>query len=117
MYIDEEDILEHLTVSDGKAKYIKSSQGMKSQSKPSSKKSMTEPIEKHVESDNTNEGHYEEHYEEYEEYCIHQKTNVNQGITMCDIDQDVTKCGSCPYRKSQVIRCKVSSASTKISKS
>ena len=113
MYIDEEDILEHLTVSDGKAKYIKSSKDMISRSKPkpipSPKKSVEEPV-------NTNEYHHEEHYEEHEEYCIHRRQLVNQGVTMCDIDQDVTKCGSCPYRKSQVIRCKVSSASIKVSK-
>ncbi len=58
------------------------------------------------------EGTYEEHYEIYEEYCIHRQQLVNQGITMCDINQDVTMCGSCPYRKSRTMKVKVSSAST-----
>ena len=58
------------------------------------------------------EGTYEEHYETYEEYCIHRQQLVNQGITMCDINQDVTMCGSCPYRKSRTTKVKVSSAST-----
>ena len=58
------------------------------------------------------EGTYEEHYETYEEYCIHRQQLVNQGITMCDINQDVTMCGSCPYRKSHTMKVKVSSAST-----
>ena len=58
------------------------------------------------------EGTYEEHYEVYEEYCIHRQQLVNQGITMCDINQDVTMCGSCPYRKSRTMKVKVSSAST-----
>ena len=55
---------------------------------------------------------YEEHYETYEEYCIHQQKLTNQGITMCDINQDITQCSSCPYRKSRTMRCKVSSIQT-----
>lgn len=62
------------------------------------------------------EGTYEEHYEVYEEYCIHRRQLVNQGLTMCDINQDVTMCGSCPYRKSRTMKVKVSSASTASSK-
>lgn len=58
------------------------------------------------------DGTYKEHYEVYEEYCIHRQQLVNQGITMCDINQDVTMCGSCPYRKSRTMKVKVSSAST-----
>ena len=56
---------------------------------------------------------HEEHYEIHEEYCIHLQQLVNQSITMCEINQDVTKCPSCPYRKSRTTRCKVSSASIK----
>lgn len=122
MYCDDEDILEHLTVSDGKPQYIDSSR-TKSQRTGKSKKQKTTNREEGTyerrpenRSANPSEGHYEEHYEKYEEYCIHQKRNVNQGVVMCDIDQDLTKCASCPYRKSQVIRTKVASASAKITK-
>jgi ectoine hydroxylase-related dioxygenase (phytanoyl-CoA dioxygenase family) len=60
----------------------------------------------------SDEGTYEEHYEVYEEYCIHRRQLVNQGLTMCDINQDTSMCNSCPYRKPRTMRVKVSSAST-----
>lgn len=113
----DEDILEHLTVSDGRPMYIETN---KSKSQRSGKSKSKQRI--HVPDEGGNEEHqgkpvevhYEEHYETHEEYCIHQKNNVNQGITMCDIDQDITMCASCPYRKSRVVKCKVSSASAKV---
>ena len=113
--LQDNDILEHLTVCDGVPQYIESSPN-KSQRTGSRKKSKnvtanrTEPTEEQY------EGHHETHYEVHEEYCIHQHINVNQHITMCDINEDVTKCGSCPYRKSRTIRSKVTSISTKVNK-
>lgn len=56
---------------------------------------------------------HNEHYKTYDVYCIHQTHQVNQGITGCDINQNVAMCGSCPYRKSGTIKVKVSSTSTK----
>lgn len=115
----DEDILEHLTVSDGRPMYIETDKS-KSKSQRSGKSKSKQRIYAPDEGGNEErqrkpaEVHYEEHYETHEEYCIHQRTNVNQGITMCDIDQDVTMCASCPYRKSRVVRCKVSSASAKV---
>lgn len=113
----EEDILEHLTVNDGKPMYIESGKTKsKRSSKTKSKQRIYAPDEGSDEERQRKpaEVHYEEHYETHEEYCIHQRNNVNQGITMCDIDQDVTMCASCPYRKSRVVKCKVSSASAKV---
>lgn len=105
-------ILEHLTVCDGVPQYIEPSQN-KSQRTGNRKKVKIEATNR---TEPTKE-HYEEHYEVHEVYCIHQQTNVNQHITMCDINEDITKCGSCPYRKSQTIRSKVTSASMKVNKS
>lgn len=113
----EEDILEHLTVNDGKPMYIESGKTKsKRSSKTKSKQRIYAPDEGSDEERQRKpaEVHYEEHYEIHEEYCIHQRNNVNQGITMCDIDQDVTMCASCPYRKSRTVKCKVSSASAKV---
>ena len=76
------------------------------QSKPKKDQPMKKPNKKVKEVHN-------EHYETYDVYCIHQTHQVNQGITGCDINQDVTMCGSCPYRKSGTIKVKVSSTSTK----
>lgn len=78
-------------------------QGDTSQSKSKKKQPKEKP----------NKDDYNEHYESYDVYCIHQTKQVNQCITGCDINQDVTMCGSCPYRKSGTIKVKVSSVSTK----
>lgn len=111
--LQDADILEHLTVCDGVPQYIESSPA-KSQRTGKSKKQKN--FNQENRSANPYEGCYEEHYETHEEYCIHQHINVNQHITMCDINEDVTKCGSCPYRKSRTIRSKVTSISTKVNK-
>lgn len=110
------DILEHLTVCDGVPQYIEPGQN-KSQRTGNRKKAKTETTNRTEPTKEHHEEHHEEHYEVHEVYCIHQQTNVNQHITMCDINEDVTKCGSCPYRKSQTIRSKVTSASLKVNKS
>lgn len=108
MYQDDEDILERLTVSDGVPQYIDPS-GTKSQHTGESKKQInTEP----------------EHYENREVYCIHQNVKItmttipndDESIIVCDIGQDIDMCGSCPYRKSRVVRIKVDSVPNKTEK-
>ena len=111
--LQDADILEHLTVCDGMPQYIEpgSTKSKRTGNRKKTKNvtaNRTEPTEEQY------EGHYEEHYEVHEEYCTHQRTNINQQITMCDINEDVTKCGSCPYRKSRTIRSKVTSTSIKV---
>lgn len=112
-------ILDHLIVVNGRAQYIESDideepTPTEKSPKNSIKHRQVEPqdIKKSKKKAKPDEGTYEEHYETYEEYCIHRQQLVNQGITMCDINQDVTMCGSCPYRKSRTMKVKVSSAST-----
>ena len=116
-------ILEHLTVDNGRPMYIDED----NQSRPSNpskrkskvnKKPKEEPKEepKPETYELKSSGHYEEHYEKYEEYCIHMGQLTNQGVTMCNIGQDITMYASCPYRKPRTIRVKVSSASTGSSK-
>ena len=117
----DEYILEHLTVDNGRPVYIDED----NQSRPSKRNTNKKPKEKPkpakpASEDNTYElnssGHYEEHYETHEEYCIHMGHLSNQGVTMCDIGQDVTMCASCPYRKPRTVRVKVSSASIDMNK-
>lgn len=112
MYQDDEDILERLTVSDGVPQYIDPS-GTKSQHAGESKKQINTEPEEHP-------GH-EEHYENHEVYCIHQnvkitRTTDDESVVACDIGQDMDMCGSCPYRKSRVVRIKVDSVPNKTEK-
>lgn len=112
MYQDDEDILEHLTVSDGVPQYIDPS-GTKSQHTGESKKQINTEPEEHP-------GH-KEHYENHEVYCIHQNvkitmTTADESVVACDIGQDMDMCGSCPYRKSRVVRIKVDSVPNKTEK-
>ena len=112
MYQDDEDILERLTVSNGVPQYIDPSR-TKSQHTGEAKKQMNTEPEEHP-------GH-EEHYENREVYCIHQNTKItrttdDESIIVCDIGQDMDMCGSCPYRKSRVVRIKVDSVPNKTEK-
>ena len=115
MYQDDEDILERLTVSNGIPQYIDPSR-TKSQHTGEAKKQMNTEPEEHP-------GH-EEHYENREVYCIHQNTKItmtaipndDESIIVCDIGQDMDMCGSCPYRKSRVVRIKVDSVPNKTEK-
>ena len=115
MYQDDEDILERLTVSNGVPQYIDPSR-TKSQHTGEAKKQMNTEPEEHP-------GH-EEHYENREVYCIHQNVkitmttipNANESAVTCDIGQDMDMCGSCPYRKSRVVRIKVDSVPNKTKK-
>ena len=115
MYQNDEDILEHLTVNDGVPQYINPSR-TKSQHTGESQKQMNTEPEEHP-------GH-EEHYENREVYCIHQNTKItmtaipndDESIVVCDIGQDMDMCGSCPYRKSRVVRIKVDSVPNKTEK-
>lgn len=115
MYQDDEDILERLTVSDGVPQYIDPSR-TKSQHTGESKQQKNMGMEERP--------GYEEHYENREVYCIHQNTkittttipSVNESIIVCDIGQDMDMCGSCPYRKSRVVRIKVDSVPNKTEK-
>lgn len=114
----DEYILEHLTVDNGRPMYIDED----NQSRPSKRNTNKKPKEKPkpASDDNTydvkSSGHYEEHYETHEEYCIHMGHLTNQGVTMCDIGQDITMCASCPYRKPRTVRVKVSSVSIDLNK-
>ena len=115
MYQDDEDILERLTVSDGVPQYIDPSR-TKSQYTGESQKQMNIGPEELP-------GH-EERYENREVYCIHQNTKItmtttpndDESIIVCDIGQDMDMCGSCPYRKSRVVRIKVDSVPNKTEK-
>ena len=115
MYQDDEDILERLTVSDGVPQYIDPS-GTKSQHTGESKKQINTEPEEH--------SRHEEHYENREVYCIHQNVKItmttipndDESIIVCDIGQDIDMCGSCPYRKSRVVRIKVDSVPNKTKK-
>ena len=112
MYQDDEDILERLTVSNGVPQYIDPSR-TKSQHTGEAKKQMNTEPEEHP-------GH-EEHYENREVYCIHQnvkitRTTADESVVACDIGQDMDMCGSCPYRKSRVVRIKVDSVPNKTEK-
>lgn len=120
MYNDESESLDNLYVVDGRrVSPVKKGviQNNMDDNIPSTVKNAMESTMKNIAGKQSkkraNKGTYEEHYEFQEEYCIHQTHQVNQGITGCELNQDVTMCGSCPYRKSRTIKVKVSSASSK----
>lgn len=110
------DILEYLTVENGMAKYI---DGSTTDKNVKNVKKSKQHIKDTYDSPDINdkslnhEEHHEEHYETYDKYCIHMEYFSNQNITMCKIGQDITKCASCPYRKLNTIRVKITSVSKK----
>lgn len=112
MYQDDEDILERLTVSNGVPQYIDPNRTKPQHTGESKQQKNTEPEER---------AGQEEHYENREVYCIHQNTKItmttaDESIIVCDIGQDMDMCGSCPYRKSRVVRIKVDSVPNKTEK-
>lgn len=99
MYND--DILDRLTVVNGKPQYIESNADKDSTNvKKSSKGAIKSKLEsRKIPKEKTND----DKYISEEVYCIHLVDEDN-----CDANQDTTKCGSCPYRKSGTIKIKVS---------
>ena len=50
----------------------------------------------------------------YEVFCKHQGHLINQGITMCNIGLDPSKCDICKFREPDTITGKVTSTSTRV---
>ena len=49
---------------------------------------------------------------DYDIFCEHEAHLVNQGIRFCNIQQDMSDCENCKFRKPKTIHCKVTSTST-----
>lgn len=47
-------------------------------------------------------------------FCKHQGHLINQGITMCNIGHDPSKCDTCKFREPDTITGKVTSTSTQV---
>lgn len=102
MYTD--NILDHITVVNGKTQYIESNTGKDSTNvKKSSKGNIRLKPEPQDAKRTSKEKTNDDKYISKEVYCIHMVDEDN-----CDANQDITKCGSCPYRKSGTIKIKVS---------
>lgn len=56
--------------------------------------------------------HFKEKEFKFDMFCKHQGHLINQGITMCNIGLDPSKCDTCKFREPETINSKIATTST-----